>query len=207
MITTDTAKSANLPSPALVRWLTERAWLSDERPEVLFELAAARLRHERVLLPGHTTLERLVVAAQARMESRLLRRLAAVPTPVEGERLESLVRARGDAGRSPLGELRHGPQQVSADSLRDAVERLAAACAALLDDDVEDVAGKSADAAPNSRYFGLGRGVTYYNFVSDQHTGFHAIVVTGTLRDSLFVLDGLLEQRTRLEPDELCPAQ
>ncbi len=65
------------------------------------------------------------------------------------------------------------------------------------------VTGKSADAAPNSRYFGLGRGVTYYNFVSDQHTGFHAVVVPGTLRDSLFVLDGLLEQRTRLEPDEL----
>ncbi len=65
------------------------------------------------------------------------------------------------------------------------------------------VAGRSADAAPNSRYFGLGRGVTYYNFVSDQHTGFHAVVVPGTLRDSLFVLDGLLEHRTRLEPAEL----
>jgi TnpA family transposase len=46
-------------------------------------------------------------------------------------------------------------------------------------------------------------GVTYCNFVSDQHTGFHAIVVPGTLRDSLFVLGGPLEQRTRLEPDEL----
>lgn len=61
----------------------------------------------------------------------------------------------------------------------------------------------SADTAPNSRYFGLRKGLTYYNFVSDQHTGFHAVVVPGTLRDSLFVLDGLLLHRTRLEPDEL----
>ncbi len=60
------------------------------------------------------------------------------------------------------------------------------------------VAGRSADAAPNSRYFGLGRGVTYYNFVSDQHTGFHAVVVPGTLRDSLFVLDGLIDYRRRI---------
>jgi TnpA family transposase len=45
--------------------------------------------------------------------------------------------------------------------------------------------------------------VTYYNFSSDQFTGFHAIVIPGTLRDSLFILDGLLEQQTSLRPVEL----
>ena len=30
------------------------------------------------------------------------------------------------------------------------------------------------------------RGVTYYNFTSDQFTGFHAIVIPGTLRDSMY---------------------
>jgi len=58
-------------------------------------------------------------------------------------------------------------------------------------------------AMPNPRYFGRRRGITYYNFVSDQYSGFHAIVLPGTLRDSLFVLDGLLEQRSRLDPREL----
>jgi TnpA family transposase len=56
------------------------------------------------------------------------------------------------------------------------------------------------NSGPNRKYFGRGRGITYYNFVSDQFTGFHALVVPGTLRDSLVVLVGLLEQQTSLSP-------
>ncbi len=46
-------------------------------------------------------------------------------------------------------------------------------------------------------------GVTYYSFASDQFTGFHAIVVPGTIRDSLFILEGLLEQQSSLRPHEV----
>jgi hypothetical protein len=35
--------------------------------------------------------------------------------------------------------------------------------------------------------------VTWLNYMSDQFAGLHAIVVPGTLRDSLMILDGLLE--------------
>jgi TnpA family transposase len=59
------------------------------------------------------------------------------------------------------------------------------------------------NSGPNRKYFGRGRGITYYNFVSDQFTGFHALVVPGTLRDSLVVLVGLLEQQTSLSPKEV----
>jgi len=62
---------------------------------------------------------------------------------------------------------------------------------------------RTLNAGPNPRYFGPGRGVTYLNFLSDQFAGFHAIVVPGTLRDSLYILDGLLEQQTTLQPVEL----
>jgi TnpA family transposase len=58
-------------------------------------------------------------------------------------------------------------------------------------------------AGPNPKYFGNGRGITYYNFTSDQFTGFHNIVITGTLRDSLYLLEGLLEQETSLRPTEV----
>ncbi|OZH60885.1 hypothetical protein CFB03_01140 [Salmonella enterica subsp. enterica serovar Typhimurium] len=33
--------------------------------------------------------------------------------------------------------------------------------------------------------------------------GFHGIVIPGTLRDSIFVLEGLLEQETGLNPTEI----
>jgi TnpA family transposase len=62
---------------------------------------------------------------------------------------------------------------------------------------------KTLNAGPNSKYFNRGRGITYYNFVSNQFTGFHGLVVPGTLRDSLVVLVGLLEQKTGLRPREL----
>ncbi|GCY27348.1 transposase [Escherichia coli] len=59
---------------------------------------------------------------------------------------------------------------------------------------------KTVNSGPNRKYFGSGRGITWYNFVSDQYSGFHGIVVPGTLRDSIFVLEGLLEQQTGLNP-------
>jgi hypothetical protein len=59
------------------------------------------------------------------------------------------------------------------------------------------------NAGPNRKYFNADRGVTYDNFTSDQCTGFHAIVIPGTLRDSLYILDGLLEHQTRLRPREI----
>lgn len=62
---------------------------------------------------------------------------------------------------------------------------------------------RTLNAGPNPKYYGVGRGVTYYNFTSNQLTGFHGIAVPGTLRDSLYVLAGLLEQQTSLDPREI----
>ena len=62
---------------------------------------------------------------------------------------------------------------------------------------------RTLNAGANSKYFNRGRGITYYNYTSDQFTGFHGVVVPGTLRDSLAVLVGLLEQQTSLRPREL----
>ncbi len=61
---------------------------------------------------------------------------------------------------------------------------------------------RTINAGPNRKYFGNNRG-SRYNFVSDQYSGFHGIVIPGTLRDSIFVLEGLLEQETGLNPTEI----
>jgi TnpA family transposase len=48
------------------------------------------------------------------------------------------------------------------------------------------------NAGPNPRYFGVRRGVTWLNAVNDQYSGLGAVVVPGTVRDSLYILDTLL---------------
>jgi len=58
-------------------------------------------------------------------------------------------------------------------------------------------------AGPNARYFGKGRGVTWYNMLSDQYSGLGATVVPGTLRDSLAILALLLDQETELDPIQI----
>jgi TnpA family transposase len=62
---------------------------------------------------------------------------------------------------------------------------------------------RTVNSGPNRKYFGAERGITYYNFSTDQYAGFHNIVIPGTLRDSIYILEGLLEQQTSLRPVEI----
>lgn len=62
---------------------------------------------------------------------------------------------------------------------------------------------KTVNSAPNKKYFKGKRGLTYYNYTSDQCMGFHGIAIPGTLRDSMFILDGLQDQQTSLNPTEI----
>ena len=390
----------------LVRWLYSRAWLSAERPSILFDLATARLVERKILLPGATGLERLVARVRDRAANRLWRVLAQKTTPSLQRRLEDLLVTTSENRLTPLERLRRSPTRQSARALVAALNRLVEirstgigqldlsivppnrllalaryastawagtlrrlsqprrvatllafiqvlestatddvidllelligdllttvnrqgekerlrtlkdldaaalqlckACSVLLDPNTDDpqvreavfarisqekLAGaiakveqcicavllaeacnisleplvrsdvpaltkgrllwvqqnyirqetltranallveaqtriplaqlwgggevasadglrftvpvRTLNAGPNRKYFGAGRGITYYNFTSDQFTGFHGIVIPGTLRDSLFLLDGLLEQTTCLEPREI----
>jgi TnpA family transposase len=104
-------------------------------------------------------------------------------------RAETLIKANARLvdyqAQIPLAKAWGGGEVASADGLRFVVPV------------------RTLNAGPNPKYFNTGRGVTYYNFTSDQFTGFHAIVVPGTIRDSLFILEGLLEQQTGLRPHEV----
>ena len=56
---------------------------------------------------------------------------------------------------------------------------------------------------PNPRYFHHGTGATYFNFTSDQFSGLHYLVIPGTLKEGPYLLAGLLEQQTSLQPREI----
>jgi TnpA family transposase len=56
-------------------------------------------------------------------------------------------------------------------------------------------------ARPNRNYFGSNKGVTWLNMMSDQAAGLAAKVVSGTVRDSLHVIDVLYSQDGGQRPD------
>jgi len=51
---------------------------------------------------------------------------------------------------------------------------------------------QSVHAAPSPRFFGYKRGITWLNAVNDRFAGLGAVIITGTVRDSLYILDTLL---------------
>ena len=61
------------------------------------------------------------------------------------------------------------------------------------------VSGDVASARPLPRYFGYGRGVTYYTWTSDQFSQYGTKVIPATSRDATYVLDEILDNETELE--------
>lgn len=62
---------------------------------------------------------------------------------------------------------------------------------------------KTIHAGPNPRFFGQGRGLTWYNMLSDKLAGLNDIPVAGTLKDSMSLLLIVLEQQTEIQPSEI----
>ena len=104
----------------LLRWLYTRAWLSAERPTVLFDLTTARLIQHKILLPGVTVLTRLIARVRDRASSRLWRFLARLPSADQRSRLETLLVVDNGDRVSPLDRLRHAPTRISSPAMVDA---------------------------------------------------------------------------------------
>ncbi|GLF95249.1 hypothetical protein SYYSPA8_13150 [Streptomyces yaizuensis] len=60
---------------------------------------------------------------------------------------------------------------------------------------------RTINAAPNPKYFGFKRGITWQNAVNDQVAGIGQMVVPGTPRDSLHILDALLNLDGGVKPE------
>ena len=60
------------------------------------------------------------------------------------------------------------------------------------------VAVKNRQAVALPRYFGYGRGLTFYTWTSDQHSQYYDKVTPSTMRDAPYLLDGILDNETEL---------
>ena len=60
---------------------------------------------------------------------------------------------------------------------------------------------RTINSAPSPKYFGFKRGITWLNAVNDQVAGIGQMVVPGTPRDSLHILDALLNLDGGVKPE------
>src|SRR6266704_2990125 len=109
---------------ALMRFLYARVWVGTERPSVLFDLATAWLLDKKVLLPGVTTLTRLISTIRERVAERLWQRLSAAVSPEQRIDLEGLLARAGASRITNLERLRRAPSHASAPVLVQALARL-----------------------------------------------------------------------------------
>ena len=109
---------------ALMRFLYARIWIGTERPSVLFDLATAWLLDKKVLLPGVTTLTRLISAIRERVAERLWQRVSAAVSPEHRTDMEALLAHGGTSRITNLERLRRAPSRASAPVLVAALARL-----------------------------------------------------------------------------------
>ena len=76
-----------------------------------------------MLLPGATTLTRLISQIRERASVRTWRRLAALPSDEQCAQLEALLEVPDGERRSPFDRLRRSPRRISSAAMRSALQR------------------------------------------------------------------------------------
>lgn len=107
----------------LSRWLYARAWLTSERPSLMFDFATNWLIRNKILLPGATTLTRLIAQIRNRASQRTWQRLSALPSETQKEMLLALFEVPEGKHTSRFDQLRQSPTRVSSPSLLSALDR------------------------------------------------------------------------------------
>lgn len=105
------------------RWLYGLCWTGTERPSIVFDRAVDWLFTQKVILPGRSTLERIVGRIRSRVELRIWR-LLAPDSKRHQKMLEKLLTIPEGSRTSLLEHLRSGPTKVSGPALVSAIMRL-----------------------------------------------------------------------------------
>jgi hypothetical protein len=106
-----------------VRWLYTRTWLHDEPPSRLFDRLVLWLKERKILLPGITTLEKLINHIRDQAARRIWARLDKQLTEAQRQTLQTLVTTE-NREQTTLDRLRDGPTVISSNALKAALERI-----------------------------------------------------------------------------------
>lgn len=106
-------------------WVWARAWNTGDGPKTIFSDGVRWLRANAVLLPGVTTLARLVARVRDQATDELYATLAKMPGPHQAARLEGLVVVPEGARYSELELWRKGPAKPTGRGLERALNRAA----------------------------------------------------------------------------------
>lgn len=104
-------------------WVDARAWTTGEGPKALFDAAVGWLRERRVLLPGVTTLTRLVASVREVANQRLWDTLYGLLNTGQRAVLDSLLSVPPGSRVSELDRLRRGPVRVSGPQMKWSLQR------------------------------------------------------------------------------------
>jgi hypothetical protein len=107
----------------LLTWLTERA-LEHDKPTLLLQMTGEHLKQQKMLRPGVTVLERLVVTARAQAHHESFHRLQPLLTPDCMAVLDRLLVPEQEAGKTPLYPLRQHATSNTPPALLDALDKL-----------------------------------------------------------------------------------
>ena len=105
------------------RLLYARSWIGNERPSLLFDFSTNWLIANKVLLPGATTLTRLISEIRERADNRLWSRLYSLPSTEQKIQLETFLQLKEGQKISYLDYYRKGPATVSGPAFNEAIER------------------------------------------------------------------------------------
>lgn len=134
----------------LTAWIADQAWITGDGPKAILTGAVAWLRERHALLPGITTLEKLVAAGREAAEKRLWTQLAGQLSSDRAGSLLSMLEVP-DTGKqrfSELDRLRRGVFRPSSKGMVAALNRVA---------DLTALTGQRIDVAsvPPRRLLGL----------------------------------------------------
>ncbi|ETR69687.1 MAG: hypothetical protein OMM_03768 [Candidatus Magnetoglobus multicellularis str. Araruama] len=107
----------------LTEILYNRSWISNERPILMFDFATAWLIQHKVLLPGATTLSRLISEVRDKAANQLWQKLSSLPNQEQKAKLEAILQVPEGSRVSRFDNLRKGPYTISGPAFNKAIDR------------------------------------------------------------------------------------